>query len=465
MLPLLAAAVPAQDQDALRRMVETDAQRLLKHAAAAVRGEAALLLAALGNQRHHLAVLEVARESDPAASLRGLVALGLLGAPGAEHHLGTILEQSLTRARPDGVAAALGLGLLPESSAAPAVGRYLAHFQRSSYRRQQEVLAALLVGMSTRPQAARAPALRLLLDDAANRDPTLRGMLVELLGTAPGALDDELAQGLLQRGSEPERAAALAALLARPGEPDPVLREAIGRLQQQDSSPEVRALALAWLTRARHLPAVELAAQAIRSPHPAEAAQAVRTAQHLAGGSMRRALEQHILARQEQAVQAAQIDAFEPPWSEEFTDRCRTLAADRRAHPELRAAAGIALARSSDAGAAPLLRDLFQETAEPTRLRDLAARLLRMPGDPPELERLAPGGRLAELLRSPPRIAALLAAGHAGAAHFALAHLSAEGTADEARAGLLLAFRTAWRPLLAPAAAGRLSPALQPLFR
>ncbi len=466
------AAVPQQPAAAtvdspLRRLVQADAQRLVTSPDAAVRGEAALLLAASGEARHYPAVLAVAREPDPEAHLRGLVALGLLAAPGAEFHLEQVLDASQTRVQPAGTAAALGIGLLPEA-AAGAVGRYLARFQRSSYRRQRDALLAMLAGLGTAAQPSCALALQTLLRDDANRDDELRIRLVTVLGGTPHGLPTGLSADLLDRGGAAVRSAILQALAATAepgGEPDPALLERIVRLQEHDASAEVRAAALLWLTAWRHLPALERAAVAVRSSHPPEAAQGVRSALALAGGAMRRALEPVILAEERPALRAALLAAFDPPFGEELAAACRRQAADRRLPLPLRTASALALGRAGDINAAPLLRDLFQENDDAEALEAVARALLRLEPDAPELDRLAPGGRTGELLRTPQRLRALLLAGHGGAARFALQQLAATDTTPAVQVAVLAALRQALFPERSLPASGLLPAPLRGVLR
>ena len=63
-----------------------EAEELLHHRSPELRGEAAMILASSGIRRHHPAILELARDGHPDARLRGILALGILGAPGSEAH-------------------------------------------------------------------------------------------------------------------------------------------------------------------------------------------------------------------------------------------------------------------------------------------------------------------------------------------------------------------------------------------
>lgn len=438
------AQAPADDPVA--RLLAVDAATLVRSPVAVVRGEAALVLACSGDPVYYGAVAAVARDPDPEASLRGIVALGHLAVPGTEVLLERILLAGATRPTADTLAAALALGMLPEDHAPSAVSGHLNRFLQSSYKRQRDVLLALLCGLGSRSATNQQRAMLGLLDDAANRDPRVRGGLLLALSRIEGALPADRIQRVLQHGAAEERTAALMALLQR--EPEPDLLPLLVQLTRRDPSPEVRALALKALTAARHLPALDLAARALRSAAAVEVEQGTRSAVLLGGLGMRRAIESE-LPDLPPASQAAVLRALDGPIGDELAATCRKLAADRANALELRLSAAMALARSDQNSAVPLLRDLFGEVEDIDELLRIATELLRLEERPTDLERLH-GGRAGDLLQQPNRLAALLRAGHPGASRFCLAQLQEPGLLPAEQARLLLAFRKSRLPPLEP---------------
>jgi hypothetical protein len=423
-----------------------------------VRGEAALVLAASGDDRHYEAVLAVARADEPEARWRGILALGYLGAPGTEQPLVEVLDASASRPEPEAVLAAHALGLLRDASAAAAVTGYLNRFLQSSFKRQHDVLLALLAALATRAADPQRLALQRVLDDDANRDPRLRAALLATLARIDGGIDQERAVAALRRGSPEERCAVLAWLATREQPLDELL-PTLTRLAGHDADGGVRAGALAALTRIRHLPALDLAARAIRSDDPREVAQGTRTALLLGGSGMRRAIERQFAALPP-ANQTAVLGEFQGAISETFGDACLELAANRRLGLELRTAAALALAQADVREVAPVVRSLFLEHEDGAALAALARAMLRLESTPPELERLHRGTRLEELALASDRVRALLMAGHPAAVRLCLEQLQRADVDAETAASLLRAVR---RSLL-PAPAGTLPPPLRQLL-
>lgn len=447
---LLAAPLSAQGllDDAAVRLLATEAVKLVGSDEAVVRGEAALVLAATKEPRLHDLVLAVAKDKDSEARLRGLLALGVLGTPGSERVLEDALLESAMRVRPEGVVAAYALGNLPADAAPACVGRFLAHVLRSNYKRQHDVLSAMLVALLREPHPVQAPALIRLLDDAANRDASLRGELVLALGRADDAVDSERLQRLLEQGAEPERRAALQVLLTQ--EPDDKKdgdpwQSLICRLQAHDPSPEVRAAALAYLTKVRYLPALDLAAASIKSTQPVEVEQGVRSALKLGGGGMRRAVAEHILSSERPKLQAAMLRAYDAAADRDFALSCRALAADRKKPTELRAAAALVAARTLGEEAAPVLRDLAAADLDTDTLVSILRALLLAQPDAPALETLFPPDR-GDLAQMPHHLQALLLARHPHTLRFLLQRLGATDTLPATKACMLRAIRQALAP-------------------
>jgi hypothetical protein len=440
----LPGQAPAADQPLLR-LFAADAARLGATAAEpAVRGEAALVLAATGDDRHYETVLAVARDPQPAARLRGILALGYLGTPGSELVLEEILAASRTRPQPDGIVAAFALGLLPEDVAPAAVTRYLVRFLQSSFKRQRDVLLAMLAALAGRDAPAQREALHQLFDDAANRDPAVRGALLQVLGRIPDGITPERAATVLRRGSTAERGAVLR-WLASQEEPPKELLPLLTDMVAHDGDGGVRAGALAVLTRLRHLPALDLAARAIRSPDALEVAQGTRTALLLGGSAMRAAIERGFSTLPVQN-QIAVMQQLGGAMSEAFQLSTLELAADRRQPLTLRIASALALARAEVTEVAPALRALFLDARGFTDLTEIAHALQRLEAVAPELARLHCGARADELALDSERVAALLCAGHPEIARFCLDQLRHAATDAVASTSLLRAIRRAELP-------------------
>ncbi|MBK8101442.1 MAG: hypothetical protein IPK26_30545 [Planctomycetes bacterium] len=460
-----AVAVPGQEAtDAIKRLVVADAEKALHDSDATVRGEAALLLAGTGDPTWHDEILAVAKEEEPAARDRGLVALGLLGAPGTDRVLGRVLDDSSSRVKPEGLAAALALGLMAPEAAPGEVARILTRFLQANYKRQRELIGAVLLAMAGRDQSPQRVALLQLFDDAANRDPLLRAQLVLVLGRVQGALDVPRLAAAIERGLPEERLAALTVLRDHPRDGEAPLLPTLTRLATTGGTPELRAMALAVLTRMRHLPALDMAARATRSAHAVEAAQGARSALLLGGAGMRGPLEQQILATATPALQAAMLGAFSGPLSTEFADTCLRLAANRKGGIALRVAAALTLAQGDDERCIPVLRDAFLDSDDPAQLEALAVALLRIEKTPPPLDRLHRGSRPEDLAGEPTRLIALLVAGHPQAQRVVLTGLQRPTTPPKERAALLRAWRLACQFALPRERARLLPESLRPLF-
>jgi hypothetical protein len=413
------AQSPASD-DPVARLVAADAARLLRAADPLLRGEAALVVAeasALGSHDHLLAA---AADPAPAARHRAIVALGLQATPGTATVLDQLLADGDTRLEPAGIAAAFALGLLPPDHAPAVVSQVLTSFLHGNLRRQQAPLLALLLGLSR--HAARQPraALLRLYDDDSTRDPQVRAQLLLLLLRSGHDFGARRLGRLLERGATEERTTLLRWLASESLADEAGLLPLVERAAKA-GEPAQRAAALAALTRRRHLPALELAARAMRSDDAAECAQGMRSVLAIGGAGMRRALERHLLDEREPVRKAALLSSFEAPPSAELLDQAAALAIDPAQPFVLRTAAATLLARSQPGRAATILRDLFRATPDAGSLPSLAAQLLRDGGEPPPLDRLLDGGT--ELCHHPARWQALLAAGHPAAVRQLLAAL------------------------------------------
>jgi hypothetical protein len=441
------------------------AEELLRHRSPELRGEAALILASTRVQRHHAAILEIARDRHPEARLRGILALGILGAPGSEVLLGSVLQGGATQVGPDCMAAALALGLLPEGHPAHAVDEYLVRFRRSSYRRQRDVLASMLVGMTRDQRPSRVTALRSLLEDDANRDVGLRTLIIQILVAVPGALDEEEVDGLLASPREEELTALLGSLVsAQRRLPAPQLVQ-IERIAARDRSPRVRAAALDYLTLNRHLPALELATQALDSDHPEELAAAVRNSVKLGGGALCNALESRILEEDAPALQAAMLAAFTGYHSDGFRKGCAGLAMDRTRPLAVRVHAAVIAVAMGEPALAPLLRRMFLDAQDPELLTLLATALVRVSPHAPLVASIHPPAALEDLARLGQRLRALVAAGHPEAYELLSQALKDNALDPVTKADLLRAWRLGAWSLLDPSQVEMLPAVLIALLR
>lgn len=429
------------ESDAVARLVATDAAGLLSHPDPVVRGEAALVLAAQRDPANHTALVAIARDPDEAARVRGLLALGLQQTPGVAEVLADQLQDLAERTKPAGLAAAFALGSLPPDQAPGLVTSVLTTFPQASWKRQHDVLAALLVGLQHAEQPTQLTPLRRLFDEESNRDPEVRARLLELLLPIDPLMDAARLKKVLERGSEAERRALVGWLAGHPSPADDQLLAPLERIARDAAAPEMRALGLAALTRLRHLPALEMAAKALRSEHPVEAAQGLRSALRIGGAGMRGALERHLAAESRPDLQAALLLAWSAPPSAELADTCERLAVDHSTPTNLRCAAALVLSHRDPARAAPLLRTLFRDCDRGAPLDELASALAKGTGAATPLADLLRGAT--DLARQPERWRALLAAGHPEAVRAVLQTLREPKAPARELAGVLQMWREA----------------------
>lgn len=462
---LLHALSPAQAQ------VETSpssddqmvaaAQRLCRASDPIVRGEAALVLAGHGDTKHHLLVLSVAKDPAQEARLRGLLALGLLGAPGCEHVLREQIEGSSTRPQPEGVTAAFALGRLPDAHAPALVSDQLGRVLGASFKRQHDVLLALVLGLTTHAAQAQRLALLQLLDSASLRELDLRIAVLQALARIPNGLDRDRWSALMAKGSAEERRAVLQCTprLACAAELQPLAADLCSR----DADPGVRAQALATLTQLRHPNTLDLARRALTSAAPEEAAQAVRSLWLLGGSSVADELGAALRSAPASTLSAMLMECA-APMNEVTQAFVHKVAADRASGPALRTAAALALGRAKVPAAAPLLRDAFVATQDAALLRVLAPVLLHIDSAVPSLDRLHQGSSATELALQPERLTALLLAGHPAAEAFCVSIVTQKGQPPAAVQGALRAWRSrSLAPLLPDTMTRRLPSPLREL--
>ncbi len=426
---LLCGFAQAQGDYGAARLVRAEAVLRLQHADPIVRGEAALVVAAGADASSQATIVAMTTDPEPPARLRAIVALGLLAIPASAAAFDQLLADPQSRVEPEGVAAAFALGIMPPDRAASITSRVLASFLHASWKRQREVVLALLLGMAQNDQSGQAASLRRLFDDESNRDPEVRAELLLLLLPVDRTFDGKLMRRLLERGSDEERATLLQWLATNHSAFDTEVLPNLERIAGNGLVPEQRATALAALTRMHHVPALALAARALASSHPAENAQGMRSMLSLGGATMRVALERHLREEPDPARKAALLANYDAPLSTDLADLCARLAADALQPLALRTAAATTLARSAPTRAIPLLRDLFRSTPHRSSLGSLAAALLRAEPEPPPLERLLDGPP--DLRQHPERWEALLGAGHPEATRVVLLSLESSRSSVE----------------------------------
>jgi hypothetical protein len=439
-LLLCAIAQPQNDPLGVSGLVANDAARHLTDPDPVVRGEAALVVAAWSDPQFHTAMLTIARDPAPEARLRGIMALGLQATPGTATVLDELLTDQQTRTAPEGVVAAFALGLLPPDHAPATTSRVLSSFLHGNLRRQRDALLALLLGMARHEQSLQLTTLRRLFDDESVRDPVLRAQLLHLLLPVDPSFDGPRLLRLIERGSDEERMALFAWLGTNATNDAPDLLVPLERIAKHATSATERCAALQVLTRMRHLPALEIAARALRSSSAAECGQGIRSVLAIAGGSMRGVLDARVVAETDPDRKAAMLANFDAPPSRDLADHCAKLAADARQSLALRTAAARLLARSDMARAQPLLRDLFRVASAPAQLDLLAVDLLAG-GELPPLARLLDGVTDPRLHST--RWHALLHAEHPGAVRQLLASIADTALPAGTRAAALTRWREA----------------------
>ena len=370
------------------RLVAQDAAPDLFCDAPERRGEAALLVAATGDRAHEPRLLELARDPDPAARHRALLALGLLASPAAVARLEASLQTVQARSSDDGVVAAYALGIVPETDAATSVARTLSRFRRGSWQRQHDALLALLQAMATRPDRAELGALRLLHREESMRAPDLRGALLALLLPIDRSLQRSDLDRVLRRGCAPERRAlvrwvAQRSPAPRDGGSADGWRQPLLRLAARDGDAKLRALALDGLARRREPRGRSIAARALGSIDPDERRSAAAAMFAIGGPAAHEELEQHILSERDLRKVGALLEGLRAPPSRALVERAAALAADADAPSACRVAAGELLGRSAPARAAPLLQELFRSVSDPALLVRLGRGLVRGPAPPP----------------------------------------------------------------------------------
>ncbi len=362
-----------EPETALERLLYADAEPHLSDADPIVRGEAALTLASGRDPHVYPALLRVAKDAHPDARLRGILALSFLGAPGTAQFLASVLNDREARTESAGLAAAYALARLPADQSASVLAYQLSRLSESSYKRQRDVLLALLAGLLQRDPTDQCAPLQRLLNDASQKDPRSRSALLTALGPIGTAATQPWIESSLASRSPELRLAALSALSFPPGAEDSFAAAAV-RLCGHDPEPRVRTAALAHLTRMRHLPALDLSATALRSIDAGEVAQAVRTAIQLGGNPMRHTLErqfEYLEPHAQRAVLQA-LSSLDNSISDEFADTCRALTFDATRPADLRAAAALLLCKHADQAPTAALDTAFASVHDPRTLTDLA---------------------------------------------------------------------------------------------
>jgi hypothetical protein len=439
---LASASAHGQEPARFERMIARDSARFVAHADPEVRGEAAWINAAEGGADFEV-LRTLAQSGESAARQRAILALGHVRQPRAVEFLALQLQDITHRDEADAPLWAFALGSADPELAGTAVSTLLASFLQGSYGRQRETILGLLAGLRQRPTAGPIAGLLRLFQDDSNREPEVRRLLLQLLlqwGYRPAPR--ELSR-LLERGDADERLATLQWLAHEPSDEratgERTTTALLSRIATTADRGSERAAALAALTRMGHLPALDLAAGSLRG-EPVEVEQALRTMLDIGGARLYATLDAHIQREAEPLRLTALLRHYEAPLSLALADLCARLAADIHRPAALRVAAGLRLAGSDAARAAPLLRDLFRQRDLATpALLPIARVLVRSPAGPPALDRLVEG----DLAAHPGHWQALLAAEHPEAQRQLLAALQAPKAATATVRAALTAFRRA----------------------
>ena len=333
---LLCAFAQAQDPS-LDRLVAGDAAQLLQHSDPIVRGEAAIIAATAGGVANQDALLAMASEPDDEARHRAILALGVLGTPAAVQFLQLRLHDHGTRSGEDGPVLGWALGSISPRQAGEAQTEVsdpdrAGQLPASARHDARGCCSACRLHAERSNQAA----LQRLLANEANRDPEVRALLMHLL--LPHSTPDlRQLRRQLERGSDAERDSVLRWLAQEP-KIDDALLPLLERIAVRAADGGERARALAALTRARHLPTLELAARALRSDHPLEAGQALRSMLTLGGSRLQQALEERVRSETDPVRKQALLTHFDAPPSPVVADRGRPRR--QRRQPAVRTARG-----------------------------------------------------------------------------------------------------------------------------
>jgi hypothetical protein len=415
---LLCAFARGQDPGP-SRWIARQAAQLLQHSDPIVRGEAALIASAIKTDVPDLPLqaqlLTMARDPAVEARHRATLALGQLGTPAAAQFLAARLGDLGTRGDADGPVLAYALGNLP-AAVDGARTEVLNQFFQGSFRRQRDTMLGLLLGIDRHGSHRDQVVLQRLFADDANRDPEVHLLLPQ----APA--DVRSLRRQLERAEPAERDSVLRWLAETPVR-DPELLALVERIASRGDRADERARALAVLTRAGHLPALELAARALRSEHPVEIGQAMRSMLAIGGSQALRPLDERVRSETDPRRKLAMLTCFDAPPSAALTEQVAALAVDGSQPFALRTAAALLLARSAPERSVTVLRDLFRIGTEPSALRSLALALQNRADGPLAIDHLLDGAT--DLDAHPLHWLALLQTGHPEAVRQVLQHLEA----------------------------------------
>lgn len=410
---------------------------------AMTRGEAALWLATAGRSEAYRAILEVARDAAPAARQRGILAVGLLGAPGAEAFLSAVLNDGATP-EADAAIAAYGLGHQPASAPNPSVDAWLGGARGRGYKRLRDPLAGLLAGLITSPHPEKVIAVRSLRSDEANREDALLVLAGRALAAAGEPMDPGQAWRELTDRSDLVRGEAVRALAGH----TPFARknlELLRRLARTDAHAPVRAGALRLLADALDESALDLAQRALGSPDREEARAGAEVLLRLAGDVGRDAVEARIATpTTPPLVRASLLPTWNAPLTPRLTFACQDAARSASAPMELRVAAAVELARSDARSHGDLLASLFETATTRDLLRRLVAAMSGSQLD--ALQRLLAMPTALRAPRFEVRLHALAITSFDRATAIVLEHARAHRLDDRQRGLALAALRTARAP-------------------
>ncbi len=457
------ALLRAQDPEPrVAPAVQAEVTLLLDHTNPEMRGEAALALAVHSpDQSFYSKILAMAQDREAAARHRAILAVGLLGSPGADVFLGDLLTRSPTGSV-ERLLAALALGMLPEAASAPARDEFLHRIQGGSIKRHRDAMAAMLVGLSSGAHPSKMQAMRELLGDAAIKDLGIRRLLIRVLAGVPSPENTRLLVRAVDASTAEVSISALQALTDPRCRLDNDAMQQIHRLARRSGNPGVRAAALDVLVSRRQAAALDLAPKAIGSKYPSMIGAGVRAALSLGGGSLRKELDNSTLLRRDPLQQAMMLEVSRGPHAREFLLRISEIAKRKDARMELRVQAAAVVAAAGWKSIVPTLSNLFLVAEQPRHLHTLAECLQKLDVD--LTAKVYPPTSLETAHRLPARLRALIAAGNTNAVAAVSKALKSKDVAQETKLEMLRAYRLANQPWPEPTL--RLAPdAVQALLR
>ncbi|MBK8977292.1 MAG: hypothetical protein IPM29_15380 [Planctomycetes bacterium] len=432
-------AVDTEFADAVRSNVQSQDPEL--------RSEAALVLALCGAPTDAGSIRDAAttlRDADDRA--RGLLAVAVLAAPGAEATLGAVFDDADPRDALRHVAA-FALGLLPEDHLAPALDRYFATLRGANHTRERDTVASVLIAATLQPRRDRRVVLETALTDPSHRDPRVPATALRALAALPDGLAVVDWAALLDSDAEALVDAALCTIAEQRPSLGSDVQQQILRLAIRGRLPSTRAAALDALVALRSPRALQLAGLARKTAAAELFAAGVAVALQLGGGSLRDDVGAQLagLDRDDARLLPA-LARWRGALPACLSGRLRAWLGDRSAPVRLRIRAADLLLRDAPELAVPRLRELVASLDDPQLLADALRTLGRAEPAVDDLPRLLACSEAADLPRLPCRIEALSRVGAPLAGSMLLAALRDARLSDAERAAALRAWRRGHLP-------------------